>query len=166
MGFHCCPMSKCTGTMRSPELEVFLSSGFHVQWSVLALQVLSMEPLILLWLWGTMEEEASGACGRRCRLEQTPIFNLCPVEATTEDRSAVSACDLPKPALHALLPGRNLQNTARREAIGDEKRQIPGGPATRPRGEAAPRPAAAGSLRPTSETLPAPLLCLTKSSWS
>lgn len=62
--------------MRSPELEVLLSSGFHVHWSVLALQVLSMDPLILLWVSGTMEEEASGACGRRCRLEQSSIFNL------------------------------------------------------------------------------------------
>lgn len=107
--------------MRSPELEVFLSSGFHVQWSVLALQVLSMDPLILLWVSGTMEEEASGACGRRCRLEQTPIFNLCPLEPKTEDHSAVSACserDLPKPALHALLTGRNLQN----RAAGDDQR--------------------------------------------
>lgn len=57
MGFHCRPMSKCTGTMRTPELEVYLSSGFHVQWSVLALQPWSMDPLILLWVSGTMEED-------------------------------------------------------------------------------------------------------------
>lgn len=120
MGLHCCPMSKCTGTIRSPELEVFLSSGFHVQWSVLALQVLSMDPLILLWVSGTMGEEASGACGRRCRLEQTPIFNLCPAEPKTGDHSAVSACsesDLPKPARHALLTSKNLQNSEQWETI-------------------------------------------------
>lgn len=51
-------VSKCTGaTMRTPELEVYLSSGFHVQWSVLALRLWSMDPLILLWVSGTMEEE-------------------------------------------------------------------------------------------------------------
>lgn len=43
--------------MRTPELEVYLSSGFHVQWSVLALRLWSMDPLILLWVSGTMEEE-------------------------------------------------------------------------------------------------------------
>lgn len=74
-----------------------------------------MDPLILLCVSGTMEEEVSGACRRRCRLEQTPIFNLWPVEPKTDDHSAVSACserDLPKPALHALLTRNNLQNTA------------------------------------------------------
>lgn len=76
---------------------------------------------------GTMGGEASGACGRRCRLEQTPIFNLCPVEPKTEDHSAVSAgseSDLPKPALHALLTGRNLQNTEQREMTRFEIRHI------------------------------------------
>lgn len=60
MGVHCCPTSKTRGTMRSPELEVLLSSGFHVHWSVLDSQVLSMDPLIPPWVPGTMGEEARG----------------------------------------------------------------------------------------------------------
>lgn len=105
--------------MRSPELEVFLSSGFHVQWSVLVLQVLSMDPLILLWVSGTMEE-ASGACGRRCRLEQTPIFNLCLVEPKTEDHSAVSACSRERLTKTSSACFATRQKFAKHRAVGDE----------------------------------------------
>lgn len=74
-------MSKCTGTMRTPELEVYPSSGFHVQWSVLALQLRSMDPLIVLWVRGTMEEDASG---EEMQMRADPIFDLVPEEPKTQ----------------------------------------------------------------------------------
>lgn len=53
-------------------------SFFRVQWGVLALQVCSMPPLILLWVAGTKEEKVSVCvCGRRRGLGLASIFNLC-----------------------------------------------------------------------------------------
>lgn len=72
--------------MRSPELEVYLSSGFHVHWSVLALR--SMDPLIVLWVRGTMEEDASG---EEMQMRADPLSDPVPEDPKTPDPSAVSA---------------------------------------------------------------------------
>lgn len=83
---HCCPVSKCNGTMRTSKFRAYLS-GLQRNLSVFSCAMGCVEtPGLFNAFYGSAlgrrdkGRNSECACGRRCGLGQTSIFNLSTVE--------------------------------------------------------------------------------------